>query len=106
MIILARFFLNTNIFSVVCTLATQQLLQHELTDFSLVVMQVCWMRINKVCCVLTAKLHLEGHSVRTLRYLSEGDVRQDEAEDARRSEVTAFTYSGVRGGTGRGQGRT
>lgn len=35
----------------------------------------------------SAKLHLDGHSVRTLRYLSEGDVRQDEAEDARRSEV-------------------
>ncbi|XP_063858660.1 unconventional myosin-IXb-like isoform X1 [Scylla paramamosain] len=34
-----------------------------------------------------AKLHLEGHSVRTLRYLSEGDVRQDEAEDARRFEA-------------------
>ncbi|XP_063587287.1 unconventional myosin-IXb-like [Penaeus indicus] len=33
-----------------------------------------------------AKLHLDGHSVRTLRYLSEGDVRQDEAEDARRFE--------------------
>ncbi|XP_064106085.1 unconventional myosin-IXb-like isoform X2 [Macrobrachium nipponense] len=33
-----------------------------------------------------AKLHLEGHNVRTLRYLSEGDVRQDEAEDARRFE--------------------
>ncbi|CAL4058834.1 unnamed protein product [Meganyctiphanes norvegica] len=34
-----------------------------------------------------AKLHLEGHSVRTLRYLNEGDIRQDEADDARRFEA-------------------
>ena len=33
---------------------------------------------------IAAKLHLEGHSVRTLRYLNEGDIRQDEAKDARR----------------------
>ncbi|MPC27836.1 Unconventional myosin-VIIa [Portunus trituberculatus] len=39
-----------------------------------------------------AKLHLEGHSVRTLRYLSEGDVRQDEAEDARRW-VNTLSYT-------------
>ncbi|XP_045609513.1 unconventional myosin-Vb-like [Procambarus clarkii] len=33
------------------------------------------------------KLHLEGYSVRTLRYLSEGDTRQDDIEDARRFEA-------------------
>ncbi|KAL7647373.1 UNVERIFIED_CONTAM: hypothetical protein RMT77_000969 [Armadillidium vulgare] len=32
------------------------------------------------------KLHLQGHSVRTLKYLSEGDIRQDEANDAKRFE--------------------